>query len=216
MAGCGCENGASAASPAASRLQQAFESFWPSTMPFPYLAPWMAGMISRDRAASLAVSSGTRTLTAQQIQSRKAAASDDYERMAVDGADTDCRECPERTCFIGYVLPEMAADWYAEGGFARDIVVMLYDMLGQEFCTSGECEASSTKLTNCRYECMDISYVVYHDEEQGEYRWGWMVEFFCCCDEREERPFPGPGPGGFFPPEIDIPDYQDNDGGLAP
>jgi hypothetical protein len=206
MGGCACER--PHAKPVAIRnsLQNALNSFWPPSSPYPPRAPWLAPLLGgRDRAVALVTPDAGQSGAISGV--RKSDAESGAGEPVLFEFDRSCADCPERTCFISYVLPRMAADWYAEGGWARDLVVLLYEQLGQEFCASGECEDSFPEMTNCRYECLNIYLALYHASD-GRWYQGYVYEFWCCCDERDvDGPGPGPGPWDPFP--WDIPDFLD-------
>lgn len=218
MGGCSCEN-QDAMRSAARKLLKALNSFWPPGMPYPPRAPWLISHLSREQAVALVRPANATSGKISSIRkAEKGASGASYQAMAADGADTDCQDCPDGSCWISDALPEMAADWYDAGGFAQDIVVMLYDLLGQEFCEeSGACEDDAdSDLVNCRYECLNIYWAYYH----GDDGWhaGYVYEFKCCCDVQEADPGPGPGfPRGGFPfelPEILGDEWDPGHGGL--
>lgn len=160
------------------------------------MAPWLSGFVSRAEAEALAI----RPDYGVPVRIPQKADGVFRRLLDVDGTEglasaESCAECPDATCLVGSLLPEMAVAWYAEGGLPRDIVVLLYNLIGAAWCSSLICERSAP-LENCKFECVDIYQAWVHDGPH--YRIAWVYMIYCCCMTVEEGPI-GPTTDIFIP-----------------
>lgn len=181
MGRCDCQQSNSTSSRTLENpIDRIFETFWPSHLPFPPLAPWFRSIVDRETTALLLPPPTFPLITPPPPPFP------DTNEFYVPGTDTECLDCyhHEQPCKYGSTLPPKAAAWFEAGGILRSIVVILYDMIGQDFCTT--CENDGT-LTACRYECLQI----YQNAEDNR---EFIFSFTCCC-VRVLSP-PGDGPPG--------------------
>ena len=137
--GCACERGARSG----TTLQTTFARFWPAGTPFPPLAPWLRGVLSRQTAAGLIEGPQGSALR----ENLRLVEGDNRRPDGIADSDDTCS--PEQGfCSISAFLPQMAQDWY-EDALGRIVVVMLYELLAIEFCNS--CAATVDEYKNCSY-----------------------------------------------------------------
>jgi hypothetical protein len=221
MSACNCDSQPAASLGSKRSLRAVFEGFWPAGMPFPPRAPYLYGVLTRETMLQLLFSVGAtskirsvRRASSPGVEGLGTVVHDQKDTIAAAGANSGStayadseNPCPDGFCSMSGTMSQMANDWCDEGGYALVVVELLYDLLGQEFCVSGECEdASDGTLANCRYESSSLYKALYDylgDDGSWHSAVGWVYMWICCCTTVDEippwGPGPFPGPWGPFP-----------------
>jgi hypothetical protein len=102
-------------------------------------------------------------------------------------------------------LPEMAADWYEEGGWTRQVVQDIYDQLARDYC-EGPCQEARDPSLPCELSSAVIAEKLI--EVDGDWQMALAYEWVCCCRSDVQRPGPTPPRDGPFVPDDDdgVPD----------
>lgn len=178
---CSCSRSSTERAQSPIPVLRSFERIWPPGLSFPPFYPWMGSILDRRTALSLLPSPyNAGTTSFHPIPNS--------DELDIPGTDTSCPDCPITSqCNRQFSLPSLAEEWYRAGGVPRSIVVILYDLLGEQFCKSNECENLFPELEDCQYICISFK----EGESDGEFI--IVCEYRCCCNVRLE---PGPLPKG--------------------
>lgn len=166
--------------------QRGLEKFWPTGASAPPTAPWVARVVTREQVAAAA---GTDSASDIALRGTVVKRSDD--RVGA-GATSPilALACPEDQieCTFGGNLTEMASDWADAGGLLRDIVEILYYLIGE----ATGCDLCETGLReSCTYLGTELRQGF---GEYGNQPWDYVI--YCCCTISKGIPPFIPIPGG--------------------